>query len=132
VAYSEASRELFASDEAFEAEQETEVYAKQVLAEVEKLGIKGKMCKGDVYFLTTALIDKPDVIINMIDTVHGKDKLSMTVPAFLGYANLEYTGCGITGMVIGNKRHLFKQLFEVNKIPTPPYKYIKDLRSNTP
>jgi len=35
-------------------------------------------------------------------------------------------------MVIGSNRHLFKELLDYNKIPTPEYKFIKDLRSNTP
>src|SRR6185369_13887966 len=43
-----------------------------------------------------------------------------------------YTGCSLTGMVLGNNRHLFKELLEHSNIPTPPYKFIKDLRSNTP
>ncbi|HLO33839.1 MAG TPA: hypothetical protein VK249_32120, partial [Anaerolineales bacterium] len=32
----------------------------------------------------------------------------------------------------GSNRHLFKELLDYNKIPTPEYKFIKDLRSNTP
>jgi hypothetical protein len=35
-------------------------------------------------------------------------------------------------MVIGSNRHLFKELLDYNRIPTPEYKFIKDLRSNTP
>ena len=72
------------------------------------------------------------MIVNLVDTVRGKDKLASTIPAFLEYANLPYTGCGMTGMVIGSNRHLFKELLGSNDIPTPEYKFIKDLRSNTP
>jgi len=35
-------------------------------------------------------------------------------------------------MVIGSNRHLFKEILDYNKIPTPEYKFVKDLRSNTP
>jgi D-alanine-D-alanine ligase len=77
-------------------------------------------------------VDQPDVIVNLVDTVRGKDKLASTIPAFLEYANMSFTGCGTTGMVIGSNRHLFKELLQQNNIPTPEYKFIKDLRSNTP
>ncbi len=82
--------------------------------------------------LTNIIVDRPDVIVNLVDTVRGRDKLASAVPAFLAYANIPYPGRGITGMVIGNNRHLFKELLEHNGIPTPEYKFIKDLRSNTP
>ncbi len=132
VAYSFVQRELFATKEAYIAEIEVEDRAKEVLEEVKKLGLEAKGYPADQYFLTNIIVDRPDVIVNLVDTIRGKDKLSSAVPAFLEYANIPYTGCGITGMVIGNNRHLFKELLEHNGIPTPPYKFIKDLRSNTP
>jgi D-alanine-D-alanine ligase len=132
VAYSFVQRELFPTQDAYIAEKEIEERAQQVLAEVEKLGLQAKGYPADQYFLTNIVVDRPDVVLNLVDTVRGKDKLSSAVPAFLEYANIPYTGCGITGMVIGNNRHLFKELLEHNGIPTPPYKLVKDLRSNTP
>jgi D-alanine-D-alanine ligase len=102
------------------------------LEEIKKLGLEAKAYPADQYFLTNMLVDRPDVIVNLVDTIRGRDKLSSAIPAFLEYANIPYTGCGQTGMVIGNNRHLFKELLEHNNIPTPPYKFIKDLRSNTP
>jgi carbamoylphosphate synthase large subunit len=82
--------------------------------------------------LTNILVDRPDLIVNLVDTVRGQDKLSSAIPAFLEYANIAYTGCGITSMVIDNNRHLFKELLEHSGLDTPPCKFIKDLRSNTP
>src|SRR5574339_1304383 len=132
VAYSHIDRELFPNEEAYKAEAEVEERAREVIGEIKKLGLEAKGYPGDQYLLTNLLIDRPDVIVNLVDTVRGKDKLASTIPAFLKYANIPYTGCGVTGMVIGSNRHLFKELLEVNGIPTPEYKFIKDLRSNTP
>jgi D-alanine-D-alanine ligase len=106
--------------------------ALQIMAECKKLGLESQGYPADQYLLTNLLVDRPDVILNLVDTVRGKDKLASTIPAFLEYANIPYTGCGTTGMVIGGNRHLFKELLEHNGIPTPEYKFIKDLRSNTP
>jgi D-alanine-D-alanine ligase len=132
VAYSHVDRDLFPNEEAYKAEKEVEERAEQVIAEIKRLGLEAKGYPGDQYLLTNLLVDRPDVIVNLVDTVRGKDKLASTIPAFLEYARIPYTGCGVTGMVIGSNRHLFKELLDYNGIPTPEYKFIKDLRSNTP
>src|SRR5690349_1326904 len=132
VAYSFVDRALFPNEEAYKAEKEVEDRAQEVMEEIRKLGLEVKGYPGDQYLLTNLLIDRPDVIVNLVDTVRGKDKLASTIPAFLEYANIPFTGCGVTGMVIGSNRHLFKELLEYNQIPTPEYKFIRDLRSNTP
>lgn len=132
VAYSFVQREFFPNEEAFSAEQEVEERAQEVIEEIKKLGLEAKGYPADQYLLTNLLVDKPDLIVNLVDTVRGKDKLASTIPAFLEYASMPFTGCGTTGMVIGSNRHLFKELLQQNNIPTPEYKFIKDLRSNTP
>src|ERR1041384_3690443 len=131
VAYSFVDKDLFPNEEAYKAEAEVEERAQEVIEEIKKLGLEAKGYPGDQYLLTNLLVDHPDVIVNLVDTVRGKDKLASTIPAFLEYANIPYTGCGVTGMVIGGNRHLFKELLDYNQIPTPEYKFIKDLRSNT-
>ncbi|HET9588307.1 MAG TPA: hypothetical protein VFO91_05930 [Anaerolineales bacterium] len=132
VAYSFVDKDLFPNQEAYKAEKEVEERAQEVIEEIENLGLEAKGYPGDQYLLTNLLVDRPDVIVNLVDTVRGKDKLASTIPAFLEYADIPYTGCGVTGMVIGSNRHLFKELLDYNKIPTPEYKFIRDLRSNTP
>src|SRR5215211_5541678 len=132
VAYSFVDRARFPNEEAYKAEVEVEDRAQEVIEEIKKLGLEAKGYPGDQYLLTNLLIDRPDVIVNLVDTVRGKDKLASTIPAFLEYTNIPFTGCGVTGMVMGSNRHLFKELLDYNKIPTPEYKFIKDLRSNTP
>jgi D-alanine-D-alanine ligase len=132
IAYSSIQREFFPTEQAYIAEKEVEERAQQVLEEIKKLGLEAKGYPADQYFLTHIIVDRPDVIVNLVDTVRGRDRLASTIPAFLEYANVPYTGCSLTGMVLGNNRHLFKELLEHNHIPTPEYKFIKDLRSNTP
>ncbi len=131
VAFSFVQREQFATKDAYDAEVEVEERAQHVAQEVEKLGLQARTYPADQYFLTKILVDKPDVIVNLVDTVRGRDKLASAIPAFLEYAGIPYTGCGTTGMVIGSNRHLFKELLEFNGIPTTQYKFIRDLRSNT-
>lgn len=125
VAYSAVDREDFPTEEAYKAELEVETRAFQVVETLEKLGIPAKAYPGDQYFFTNLLVDKPDLVLNLVDTLRGKDALQTSVPAALELANLPYTGAGMQGLVIGNDRNLVKQLLTANDIPTPEYQYIR-------
>lgn len=132
VAYSHVDRADFATEGAYEAELEVEDRAEEVIAEVAKLGIAVKGYAADQYFFTNILVDKPDLVLNLVDTVQGKDRLQPAIPGALELSQIQYTGAGMRGLVVGNDRHMFKQLLIAHDIPTPDYKFIRDLRSKIP
>ena len=100
VAYSYIEREWFHTEGAYLAELEVEKRALEVIAELEKLGIPAKGYPGDPYFMTNLLVDQPDMVLNLVDTLRGKDALQTSVPAALELANTPYTGAGLSGLVI--------------------------------
>lgn len=124
IAYSDVEREFFPTEESFTAEKEVEGRAAEVLAVMEKLGVPGRLYSGDEYFLTKLLVDRPDLVLNLVDTVRGKDALQTSVPGALEMVDILYTGAGMRGLVIGNDRNLFKQILQANSIPTPEYQFI--------
>lgn len=125
VAFSHVERDWFPTEEAYIAEQEVETRAAEVLQELEKLGIPGRLYPADEYFLTRLMVDRPDLVLNLVDTLRGKDVLQTSVPGALEMVEIPYTGAGMTGLVIGNDRNLFKQILVANDIPTPPYQFIQ-------
>lgn len=125
VAYSHVERSMFPTEEAYIAEVEVEDRAKEVLEELQKLGIESKGYPGDQYFLTNLLVDKPDLVINLVDTLRGKDRLQTSVPAALELSNIPYTGAGMEGMIIGNNRNLTKRLLLAYDIPTPNFQFVR-------
>lgn len=125
VAYSHIEREWFPTEESYQAELEVEQRAQEVIEEIEKLGISVKGYKGDQYLLTNLLVDRPDLVVNLVDTLKGKDSLQTSVPAALELANIPYTGAEMTGLVIGNDRHLIKRLLTSYEIPTPKFQFIR-------
>jgi len=125
VAFSHVEREWFPNEESYLAEVEVEERAADVIKEIEKLGIKAKGYPGDQYFLTNLLVDRPDLVLNLVDTLKGKDALQTSIPAALELANIPYTGAEMQGLVIGNDRHLIKQLLTAYQIPTPAFQYIR-------
>jgi D-alanine-D-alanine ligase len=129
VAYSFVEREAFPTEEAYVAELEVETRAQEVIDLLNKLKIPAKGYPGDQYFLTNLLVDQPDLVVNLVDSLRGRDSLQTSVPAALELTEIPYTGAGMRGLVIGNDRNLFKQLLIASDIPTPAYQFIS--RSNT-
>lgn len=125
VAYSHVEREWFPTADAYWAEVEVEERAKEVIQHIENLGITAKGYAGDPYLLTNLLVDKPDLVVNLVDTLRGKDRLQTSVPAALELSNIPYTGAGMEGLIIGNNRNLTKRLLIAYDIPTPPFQFIR-------
>lgn len=127
VAYSHVEREFFPTQASYDAEIEVEDRSAEVVEEIKKLGIEVKAVAGNQYFLTNILVDKPDLIINLVDTLRGEDMLQTSVPAALELSNIPYTGAKMEGMVIGNNRNLTKRLLMAYDIPTPMFQFIRRL-----
>lgn len=125
VAYSHVEREWFPTKQAYEAEVEVEERAREVVEVIKSLGVEAKAYPGDQYFLTNLLVDKPDLVVNLVDTLRGKDMLQTSVPAALELARVPYTGAGMEGMVIGNNRNLTKRLLLAYDVPTPAFQFIR-------
>lgn len=125
VAYSHIEEEWFPTKESYLAELEVEDRAQEVIEELTKLGINAKGYPGDQYFFTNLLVDKPDIVLNLVDTLRGRDKLQPSVPAALELAQIPYTGSGIEGMVIGNSRNITKRMLLAYDIPTPAFQFIR-------
>lgn len=125
VAYSHVEREWFPTADAYWAEVEVEDRADEVIQHIKSLGITAKGYPGDQYLLTNLLIDQPDLVVNLVDTLRGKDRLQTSVPAALELSNIPYTGAGMEGLIIGNNRNLTKRLLMAYDIPTPPFQFIR-------
>jgi D-alanine-D-alanine ligase len=132
VAYSHVDRANFATEGAYIAEVEVEERAHDIRALIETMKIPVKEYAADRYFFTNILVDKPDLVLNLVDTVRGRDALQPAIPGALELSDIQYTGAGLVGLVVGNNRHLFKQLLIAHDVPTPNYKFIKDMRSKIP
>lgn len=124
VAYSHVRREWFPTEEAYLAEIEVEQRAKEVVEALDKLGVKARPYRADRYFMSKLMVDQPDLVLNLVDTLRGRDGLQTSIPGALELANIPYTGAGMRGLVIGNDRNLMKELLDSNDIPTPPFQFV--------
>ena len=65
------------------------------------------------------------MVISLVDTLRGKDRLQTSVPAALELSNIPYTGAGMEGLIIGNNRNLTKRLLVAYDVPTPAFQFIQ-------
>lgn len=124
VAYSHVKVAWFPTQEAYQAEVEVEERAREVVAALKKLGVKAKAYRADRYFMAKLLVDQPDLVLNLVDTLRGSDALQTSIPGALELAGVPYTGAGMRGLVIGNDRNLVKEVLDANDIPTPPFQFV--------
>jgi D-alanine-D-alanine ligase len=124
VAYSHVKAAWFPTKEAYQAEVEVELRARDVVAALKKLGLKAKAYRADRYFMAKLLVDQPDLVLNLVDTLRGSDALQVSIPGALELAGVPYTGTGMRGLVIGNDRNLVKELLDANDVPTPAFQFV--------
>jgi D-alanine-D-alanine ligase len=129
IAYSHIERDFFPTEEAYHAEKEVETRAEQMLQVMEKMRIPARLYAADEHFLTNLLVDRPNLVLNLVDTLRGNDALQTSVPGALEMVEIPYTGADMRGLVIGNDRNLFKQILKANNVPTPDFQFIQ--RSGT-
>src|SRR5262249_45641375 len=125
VAYSYVERAMFPTEDAYKAEVEVEERAELVAKELDELGIPNKTYPAEQHFVSLMQVDDPDFVLNLVDTLRGKDSLHTTCPAALELANIPYAGAGMRGLIVGNNRLLTKELLVAAEIPTPEYQYVR-------
>ena len=70
-----------------------------------------------------------DIVFNAL---HGDEGENGMVQAVLDLLGIRYTGSGMQGCILAMNKHLSKQLFIANGIPTPPAVYLTNGISDNP
>ena len=64
---------------------------------------------------------RPDVVINLVESVAGQGRLVCLAPALLDSIGVPYTGSGTEAMFITSSKVLTKRLLRAQNIPTAPW-----------
>jgi D-alanine-D-alanine ligase len=67
-------------------------------------------------FLTQA---RPDLVFNLVESVHATCRLAHIAPALLESLNIPYTGCGVYPLFVTGNKLRTKELLALAEIPTP-------------
>src|SRR3989344_5866261 len=80
ILFSDVKREYFLSEEAYLTEKDADVYADEVAKYVVKMGIDVALFPGNEAVVNKLKNFRPDLVINLVDSVRGDETLNASVP----------------------------------------------------
>jgi D-alanine-D-alanine ligase len=121
IIYSDVRREDFPSEAQYITEQGAEADARLIAEHLEPLGISVRLHPGNAELPELLRKNKPDMVLNLVDSVKGNESLASTIPGVLELLEIPYTGAGILGLSLDTNKFLIKKLLQQNGIPVPYY-----------
>ncbi|HLC69517.1 MAG TPA: hypothetical protein VJH75_00525 [Patescibacteria group bacterium] len=122
ILYSEAKREYFPTEEQFITEEEVYKRAKIVAPYFQKLGFETELIPGNQDLVDTLKAKGPFAfVLNLVDSIRGKEYLCPVIPATLELMNIPYVGTGMLGLAINSNKFLTKTLMEQAGLPLPRF-----------
>jgi len=126
ILYSDAKREYFPTEQQFISEIEGKQRSDEIGKILETMGVDVKLLPGNSSLSEALKAYSPDLVINLVDSVYGKEYLSASTSAILELLNIQYTGTGMLGQAINSNKFLTKNLLEQYGITTPKYQLISE------
>ena len=118
--YTDAKRDYFKTEALYITEKDAEHDANIIARYVEKLGIEVVTFPGNENIIENLKNYKPDMVINLVDSVRGNDYLAATIPAILAFLKIPYTGTDLFGLALNNiDKYLTKQILQKYGVPVP-------------
>jgi len=121
IIYSDVQREYFPTEAQYITEKDADKDAGLIGEYLEKLGISVFLYPGNAELPARLGKDKPELVINVVDSVKGDESLSSAIPGVLELLDLPYTGADILGLSLDTNKFLIKKLLQQNGIPVPHY-----------
>jgi len=126
ILYSDAKREYFPTEQLFISEVEVKERAGLVAKYLEKMKIEVALFPGDSELAENLKKFRPDFVLNLVDSVFGKEYLAAAIPGTLELLNIPYTGTGMMGLTISANKYFTKNLLRQRGITVPKYQLITD------
>jgi D-alanine-D-alanine ligase len=124
ILYSDVKREYYATEELYLSEMDADVYAADFTKYISKMGIDVVTIAGDANMANNLQKYKPDLAINLVDSVCGQMSLGSSVPGMLEVLQIPYTGSGTLGWSLGCNKFLMYQLLQSAGVPVPTHQLV--------
>lgn len=121
IIFSEVKREYFPTESQYITEKDAEKDAGVIADYLRKMGVNVTLYAGDGSLPEKLRKDKPDMVMNLADSVKGYESLASAVPGVLELLEIAYTGADILGMGLDTNKFIIKKLFQQNGVPVPNY-----------
>lgn len=124
VIFSDVKKEYFPTQAQYLTEKGADHDALVVAKYLEKLEVTPLLYPGNALSSEKLRKNRPDMVINLVDSVIGNEYLSATIPGVLELLEIPYTGAGILGMSLDHNKFLVKKLLQQSGIPIPYHQLI--------
>jgi D-alanine-D-alanine ligase len=121
IVHSDVRREDFPTEEQYITEKDADEDARIIGNYLETLGITVYLYPGSASLPILLDRDKPEMVINLVDSVKGDESLSSAIPGVLELLGVPYTGADILGLSLDTNKFLIKKLLQQNGVPAPHY-----------
>lgn len=129
VLHSDAKREYFPTQEAYETEKNARRDARAIASYLRSFSKKVFPIAADKNWIKKVLTLKPDVIVNVVDSVHGDDTKTPLVCATLEMLGIPFTGNGLGPVYECYNKYAVKEKLKKYNLPTPKGFLISDAKS---
>lgn len=121
IIYSDVKRDYFPTEMQYITEKDAEKDAELIGDYLESLGVTVLLYPGNGDLPSRLFMDKPDIVVNLVDSVKGDETLTSAIPGVLELLNFPYTGADILGLSLDTNKFLVKKLLQQNGVPVPNY-----------
>ena len=126
IIYTDVKRKYFENEDDFITEENADIYANNIATYVSKLKILVETFACDDNIASNLKKYKPDMAINLVDSIRGKSWLGSSIIGLLEILNIPYTGSGALGWSIGTNKFVMYKLLETNGIPVPDHQLMSN------
>lgn len=121
IIHSDVKRAYFPTEAQYITEKDADRDAALIGQYLETLGIDVFLYPGNARLPARLYRDKPELVINLVDSIRGDESLSSAIPGVLELLDLPYTGADILGLSLDGNKFLTKKLLQQNGVPVPHY-----------
>lgn len=126
IIFSDVRREYFPTESQYITEKDADQDASLIAEYIQTLGIEVHLYAGNAALPASLMQYRPEVVINLVDSVQGDESLASSIPGLLELLGFPYTGADILGLSLDTNKFLIKKLLEQNGIPVPRYQLISN------
>jgi D-alanine-D-alanine ligase len=121
IIFSDVRREYFPTEAQYITEKDAELDARIIGGYLEELGYSVQMHPGNSGLPAWLRKNKPELVINLVDSVKGMESLASAIPGVLELLEIPYTGADILGLSLDTNKFVIKKLLQQNGVPVPNF-----------
>lgn len=121
IIYSDVKKRYFPTVEQYLTEKDAKKDAYIIAKYLAKLNIDVFPLPGDSSLASRLKRIRPQMVLNLVDSVKGNEYLAATIPGVLELVDIPYTGAGILGLSLDHNKFLVKKVLQQIGVPIPNY-----------